>query len=551
MAYIGCLGVLVICLSFARSMASFYLCIKASRHLHDKMTLAVLRSKVQFFDTNPVGRILNRFSADIGTSDDQIPSSVNDTLSMGFIVLGGVATAATVMPFLLIALPPIVWYFLHIRSNFVKSSRELKRIEGMARSPIFAMMSESVAGIATIRSNGLVDYCTTKFETIQDAHSRAFFAFMSTTRWLNFRLESITVALLALACFLAVLFNEQGWFNVDPSILGLALTLLLQLSGLLQWFTRQSSELINQMVAIERMSMYADLPSEAPLDLPEDKVLIKWPGQGRLDVSDLSVRYRTNLPPALSGLTFHVESGQRLGIVGRTGSGKSTFIQALFRLLEAETGGMELDGVRIDKVGLHKLRTSMSVIPQTPVLFSGCSIRENLDPFSQYDDDVISASLSEVQLTDVVTRLPNGLDTIVAEGGSNFSVGQRQLLCVARAILQKTKMIILDEPTANVDTTTDVLLQRAIATSFPGATVIAVAHRLDTIIDYDKILVFGNGELLEFGSPHELLENGEHFRSMVDETGDATANELRTRAAEHASRLAETNIPVVVTNTPV
>jgi ATP-binding cassette, subfamily C (CFTR/MRP), member 4 len=546
MASIGWLGVLVICLSLGRSTASFHLCIKASRHLHDRMTIAVLRSKVAFFDTNPVGRILNRFSADVGTSDDQIPACVNDTLSMGFIVLGGVVVAATVMPFLLFALPPIFWYFLRIRSIFVKSSCELKRIEGMARSPIFAMMSESVAGIATIRSNGLVDYCTAKFETIQNAHSSAFFAFMSTTRWLNFRLESITVALLALACFLAVLLNDQRWLNVNPSTLGLSLTLLLQMSGLLQWFTRQSSELINQMVAIERMLMYADLPSEAPLDLPEDEVLIQWPGQGRLDVCDLSVRHRTNLPPALSGLTFHVESGQRLGIVGRTGSGKSTFIQALFRLLEAETGRMELDGVRIDKVGLHKLRTSMSVITQTPFLFSGCSIRENLDPFLQYDDDAVAASLVEVQLSDVVTRLPNGLDTIVAEGGSNFSVGQRQLLCVARAILQKTKMIILDEPTANVDTTTDVLLQRAIMTSFPNATVIAVAHRLDTIIGYDKILVFGNGELLEFGSPHDLLEKGGHFRSMVDETGDMMAKELRARAAEHASRLDETDTKVVI-----
>ena len=516
-------------------MASFYLSIKASRRLHDKMTLAVLRSKIQFFDTNPNGHILNRFSSDVGISDDQIPTSFNDTLSMGFIVLGGVITTAIVMPFLLLAFPLLIFYFFRLRATFVKASRELKMIEGAARSPICSMMTESVTGIASIRSNGSAEYFMSKFEYVHDAHSRAFFGFFSTTRWLNFRLEAITIALLALASLLAVLVNDRDWYHVNPSIIGLSLTLLLQLSGLLQWFTRQSSELINQMVAIERVAAFTELPSEAPLELSQDKNLKHWPAQGRVQLSDLSVRYRSDLPIALSGVSFDVESGERVGIVGRTGSGKSTVVEALFRLLEAETGVLSLDGLDITKVGLHKLRRGMSVIPQTPVLFSGCSIRENLDPFSKYHDTVIMKSLSDVQMSDAVTALPDGIHTMIAEGGSNLSCGEKQLICVARAILQKAKVIVLDEPTANVDYATDALLHHALVTSFPGTSVIAVAHRLDTIIDYDKIVVIDGGRLLECGSPHELLEHGEHFRSMVDETGTTMALELRARALEHYS----------------
>ena len=499
------------------------------------MTFAVLRSKIQFFDTNPNGHILNRFSSDVGISDDQIPSSFNDTLSMGFIVIGGVVTAAIVMPFLLLAFPPLIFYFFRLRAIFVKVSRELKMIEGAARSPICSMMTESISGIASIRSNGSVEYFMSKFECAHDAHSRAFFGFFSTTRWLNFRLEAITIALLTLASLLAVLVNDRDWYNVNPSTIGLSLTLLLQLSGLLQWFTRQSSELINQMVAIERVAVFTELPSEAPLELYRDENLTCWPTQGRVQVTDLTVRYRSDLPAVLVGVSFDVDSGERVGIVGRTGSGKSTVIEAMFRLLEVETGVIALDGVDTTKVGLHKLRQGMSVIPQTPVLFSGCSIRENLDPFSKYHDTAIMKVLSDVQMMDTVNALPDGIQTMIAEGGSNFSCGEKQLICVARAILQKAKVIVLDEPTANVDCATDALLHRALATSFPGTTVIAVAHRLDTIMDYDKIVVIDGGRLVECGSPHELLEHGEHFRTMVDETGTAMALELRAKAQKHFS----------------
>jgi ATP-binding cassette subfamily C (CFTR/MRP) protein 4 len=325
------LGLSVVILSGVRSMLSFFLTLKASRKLHDGMTVAVIRAKIEFFDTNPLGRILNRFSADVGSNDDQLPASLNDSFSIGFIVLGAVATAASVLPFILIAIPPIFWYFARTRRMFVAASRELKRLEGLARSPIFAMMSESINGIASIRANGATGFFQMRFAEIQNTHSRAFFSFIACTRWLNFRLESIQIVLLSMASLLAVVFHSNNWFQVDPSILGLALTLLLQMSGLLQWAVRQSSEVLNHMVAVERVSAYGKLEPEAPLETDADKLIeFGWPADGGVKVEDIAVRYRESLPLALSGLSFDVLGGQRIGVVGRTGSGKVRF---LFNLL--------------------------------------------------------------------------------------------------------------------------------------------------------------------------------------------------------------------------
>merc|ERR1711862_297501 len=361
----------------------------------------------------------------------------------------------------------------------------------------------------------------------------AFFMFMGTSRWLGFRLDGIVVVLIILSSFMAVIFFTQQWFNISPTYLGLAMTLILQLAGSFQWTVRQSAEVVNQMVSVERVHEYGKIESEAALSICEDQNLKTWPMKGSIHFKELSVRYRPELEPSLKSLSFSIESGHRIGVVGRTGSGKSTMVQALFRLLEAETGEIMVDGMDISTIGLHKLRTKMSVIPQFPVLFSGCTVRENLDPFGSYDDATISDALKDVQMLSVIAELPNNLNSIVAEGGSNFSVGQRQLLCLARAILRKSKILILDEPTANVDRKTDSLLQEAIGKSFAGCTIIAVAHRLDTVIDYDRILVLGSGTKLEYGIPWELLcDEDSSFTQMVHDTGKKTSKELRDKAFE-------------------
>ena len=284
------------------------------------------------------------------------------------------------------------------------------------------------------------------------------------------------------------------------------------------------------MVAVERIHEYAELPSEAPFTLDDD-IDENWPANASIKAKDLTVRYRLDLPVCLDGLSFTIEAAERVGVVGRTGSGKSSLVQAMLRLLEAETGCIEVDGVDISSIGLRRLRESIAVIPQSPVLFGRCTIRDNLDPFQRYGDDAIWDALKSVQIDKVVGSLPLKLNTAVAEGGQNFSVGQRQLLCLARAVLLRCNIIILDEPSASVDSKTDQLLQTTLRERFSGATIISIAHRLDTVIEYDKIMLLSDGRLLEFGSPSDLLSN-EHgqFLSLVKSTGENMSKSLIRRA---------------------
>ena len=524
----------VVFLAFLRAVISLSVTVRASRRLHDSMALSVMRAQIAFFDTNPLGRILNRFSADVGSNDDLLPHTLFDFFMILFIVLGAFVTTVTTLPFTLVVVPPLTWYFLKVRRIFVNSSRELKRLEGLARSPIFAMLSESLGGIATIRANRTVDYFRSKFRKTHDAHTRAFFGFIGASRWVGFRMDSLMFFFLSLVCFLSVLFDRKKWFSVDPAILGLSISMLLQLAGIFQWCIRQSAEVVNQMVSVERVLDFGKLEPEAPLTLDEDKSVVPkgWPKTGAVSVRNLSVRYRPSLPPALTDVSFEIPPQSRVGIVGRTGSGKSTVVQTLFRLLEAESGSIWIDGIDISSIGLHTLRTRLSVIPQSPTLFSGCSVRENLDLFNLHSDDAIWKVIEDCHLKELIDELPNGWDSPVSEGGSNFSVGQRQLLCLARAILAKSKILVLDEATASVDRRTDQLLQEALHHSFRDGTIIAVAHRLDTIIDYDYVLVLGRGRVLEYGSPAELLRQNGSFASMVSDTGEAMSSELRKRALQ-------------------
>jgi ATP-binding cassette subfamily C (CFTR/MRP) protein 4 len=530
------MGGLVIFLAIFRAYVSFRLTIKASQRLHDRMAKAVLRAKIEFFDTNPLGRIMNRFSADVGSNDDLLPPTLFDFFVIAFIVFGALIVTIISLPFTLLAVPLLMWYFWSVRRIFVTSSRELKRLEGLARSPIFAMLSESMGGIATIRSNNAIGFFQAKFKDAHDAHSRAFFAFIAASRWVGFRMDSIVFLFVVLVSYLSVLFHVKNWFPIDPTILGLSLSMLLQLAGMFQWCIRQSAEAVNQMVSVERVLAFGDLEPEAALELGTDKAVLDqgWPTKGSVDYEDLSVRYRSSLPLALDNVSFSIPGGARVGIVGRTGSGKSTIVQTFFRLLEAETGRILIDGEDISKLGLHTLRTRLAVIPQVPTLFSGCTVRENLDLFGLHSDDSLREVLKDCHMDSVVDALPLGWDSIVSENGSNFSVGQRQLLCLARAVLNKAKILVLDEATASVDRRTDKLLHEALHKSFHDGTILAVAHRLDTIIEHDFILVLGGGKVLEFGTPASLIESNGHFANMVKDTGDTSASELRRRSIKKA-----------------
>ena len=280
------------------------------------------------------------------------------------------------------------------------------------------------------------------------------------------------------------------------------------------------------MVSVERIYNYCQIPSEDELIKEKDLSLLasKWPAEGSIHVKNLSVRYRSTLPLALRDVSIKIQPGQHVGIMGRSGSGKSTLVQSLFRLLEAEEGSILVDDVDISTIGLNTLRPRISVLNQNPVLFGGCTVRDNLDPEQKYSDENIQHALMDVQMSHTVNGLPEGWNSLVAEDGSNFSVGQRQLLCLARAILSKCKILVLDEATANVDRQTDRLLQKALHKSFSDATIISVAHRLETVIDYDFLAVIGNGRLLEYGPPAQLLKKKNGFLSSVG--GDATSGPI-------------------------
>ncbi|CAM9886717.1 unnamed protein product [Scytosiphon promiscuus] len=549
------LAVAAVIVSLFRAILTFFSLVKASHRLHDRMLKRIIRAPVLFFDSNPVGRILNRFTKDMHFMDDLLPMTLYDFVICSFMVTGGTLIIFFVNPWVVISMIPAVWYFLYLMSFYMKTSRETKRLEAVTRSPVYSQLSETLDGLVTIRAFSTQNRFLNAFTERVDLNTRAYFAWVFTARWLGFRMDMVVIIVLIASCFFSVAVNEYS-DSVDAGLLGAALVYVLQLGGLFQWSVRQSAEVENQMVSAERVLGYCRVAQEASLESePGCKPDDDWPARGGIEASrlvrDMSMRYREDLPPVLRRLTLSIKGGSRVGVVGRTGAGKSSLISALFRLVEYDRDRC-IDGVNISKVGLHDLRPRMSVVPQTPFLFSG-SMRLNLDPFTKQSDVHMWAALEAVQMKDYVQSLPGGLDAPVAEGGGNLSVGQRQLLCLARAVLQRSQILVMDEATANIDQHTDSLIQDVVRTSFKGKTVIMVAHRLNTVIDCDQVVVLSEGSVVEAGHPHLLLEspagtaesatpstsgtiptatNNASLSSMVEETGEASAQHLRRLARD-------------------
>ncbi|CAM9253787.1 unnamed protein product, partial [Hapterophycus canaliculatus] len=549
------LAVAAVVVSLFRTILTFFSLVKASHRLHDRMLKRIIRAPVLFFDSNPVGRILNRFTKDMHNMDDLLPMTVYDFIVCSFMVTGGTLIVFFVNPWVVLSMLPAVWYFTYLMGFYLKTSREAKRLEAVTRSPVYSQLSETLDGLVTIRAFRSQHLFLNQFTERVDRNTRAYFAWVFTARWLGFRMNIIVIILLTATCFFSVAVNQYS-NSVDAGLLGAALVYVLQLSGLFQWAVRQSAEVENQMVSAERVLGYCRVPQEASLEsTPGCKPKDDWPATGDIEVRGMSMRYRENLPPVLRGLTLSIKGGSRVGVVGRTGAGKSSLISALFRLVEYDRDGrgrIEIDGVSIADVGLHDLRPRMSIVPQTPFLFSG-SIRLNLDPFNKQCDVHMWAALEAVQMKGYVQALPGGLDARVAEGGNNLSVGQRQLLCLARAVLRRSQILVMDEATANIDECTDSLIQDVVRRSFKGKTVIMVAHRLQTVIDCDQVVVLSEGRLVEAGHPHFLLQahagmaarlspsatrtpstaaEESSLSSMVEETGQASAERLRRLARD-------------------
>uniref|UniRef100_A0A8D0CP65 Multidrug resistance-associated protein 4 n=1 Tax=Sander lucioperca TaxID=283035 RepID=A0A8D0CP65_SANLU len=505
---------------FLRSLVFFNVLVSAAQTLHNSMFDAILRTPVHFFDINPIGRILNRFSKDIGYLDSLLPWTFVDFIQVFLQVIGVIAVAAVIIPWILIPVAPLLAVFLFLRCYFLETSRDIKRLESTTRSPVFSHLSSSLQGLSTIRAFKVQQRFQQMFDGYQDLHSEAWFLFLTTSRWFAVRLDGICSIFVTITAF-GCLYLGDG---LEPGAVGLALSYSMTLTGMFQWGVRQSAEIENMMTSVERVVEYAELESEAPWETdkqpPHD-----WPKAGSITFDRVNFSYSASERLVLKNLTVVFTSREKVGIVGRTGAGKSSLISALFRLAEPE-GRIMIDGFLTSEIGLHTLRQKMSIIPQDPVLFTG-TMRKNLDPFRQHTDEDLWNALQEVQMKAVVEDLPNKLETMLTESGSNFSMGQRQLVCLARAILRKNRILIIDEATANVDPRTDSLIQQTIRDKFQECTVLTIAHRLNTIIDCDRILVLDAGRIQEYDEPYVLLQNQEGlFYQMVQQTGRAEAASL-------------------------
>ncbi|KAI9931721.1 hypothetical protein ASPWEDRAFT_150886 [Aspergillus wentii DTO 134E9] len=500
--------------------------VEASKNLFDQLTYTVLRAPLRWLDTVPLGRILNRFTMDFHLIDSRLAVNLGNVTDELLQVLGITLSGILVSPLLAVFSLILLLLCLQISSTYLAGAREIKRLESVARSPISDQFETCLTGLTTIRAFGRVGAYLDLIHVKVDRHARAWSNLWLFNRWLGFRISVVGVAF-STATAALVMYTP----GVTASLAGFALSFSLQYSNAISMSLKQYANTEMNMNSTERAIEYSRIETEDQGGLRPPAA---WPTSGRLEIEDLAVSYASDLPPVLDGLTFSAVN-ERVGVVGRTGAGKSTLSLALFRFLEARRGSIHIDGIDISKINLHDLRSRLAIIPQDPVLFSG-TIRSNLDPFSQHTDAEVLDALERVHLinsdeacfsTDTEpghTQPPNiftSLTSTISEGGLNLSQGQRQLLCLARAILSQPKIMVLDETTSAVDMDTDKLIQRSIREELPHvSTLLVIAHRLSTIADFDKILVLDAGRGVEFGTPRDLMEQGGAFRELVERSSE-------------------------------
>ncbi|KAB0792826.1 hypothetical protein PPYR_14785 [Photinus pyralis] len=497
------------------------LCMESSTGLHNAMFTSVLGSPLKFFHLNHSGRILNRFSKDLQTIDEELPLMMHETVLMGLMTIGAIVLIAVVNYVSLIPAAIAIVMLYYLRKFYLATSRNLKRIEATTRSPILGYINATIQGLSTIRAFNAQQVVLNEFNYHQDLNSSASYMFISTSRAFGYWTDLSCTMFNTCAIFLLLITGDNLGGN-----LGIILTQSLGLTGILQFVVRQYAEMENAMTSVERVLEYGALEQEK-----EDESITpppNWPEHGEIVFDSISLRYSREVL-ILNNINLLIKPREKIGIVGRTGAGKSSIINALFRLSEF-SGSIAIDGIDTKTVPLSELRSKISIIPQQPTIFSG-SVRNNLDPFREYSDDILWKTLENVELKDPVNDLPSGLNSIVTEGGANFSIGQRQLVCLARAMLRKNKILVLDEATANVDPKTDLLIQRNVRENFSDCTVLTIAHKLDTVMDSDKILVIDDGKVVEFDHPHVLLQNSDGaFCGMVDQMDKLSAEYLRNVA---------------------
>ncbi|KAK9474191.1 P-loop containing nucleoside triphosphate hydrolase protein [Dipodascopsis tothii] len=524
---------------FTRDAVLFWGSIRASTVLFNRLLHKVLRSKLRFFDATPIGRIMNRFSKDMEIVDQEAAPTIIFVFHSIFSVFTILAIIIVLIPEFVVATVVIFALFAVVVVLYLQTSRELKRMEAVTRSPIYQHFGETLVGITTIRAYGYEDQFIAENEARIDHNNRPFWNVWACNRWMSFRVDTIGV----LVSFSAAAFVVVSVGRIDSGLAGLTLSYAVTFTEALLWFVWVYAQNEMNMNSLERISEYMDIEEEADEIVEGTRPPANWPDKGAISVQDLSLKYAPGLPNVIRNVSFDVAPNYKVGIVGRTGAGKSTIASAFFRFLEAETGRIVIDGVDIATIGLYDLRSSLTIIPQDPTLFSG-TIRSNLDPFDAYSDAAVFQSLLRVNLIDVMPASAGGppdddaslsvverhkrranpfydLASPVTEAGGNLSQGQRQLMCLARSLLKAPKIILLDEATASIDYATDAQIQDTIRQEFSQTTVITIAHRLRSIIDYDMILVLDAGQVKEYAKPHTLLQQPDSiFRSMCENSGE-------------------------------
>ncbi|GAV26690.1 hypothetical protein PMKS-000145 [Pichia membranifaciens] len=505
-----------------------YFCVTAAKKLNLGAMRRILHAPVVFMDISPLGRVLNRFTKDTDVLDNEIIDQMRMAIYPIGMMVGVFILCIIYLPWFAIAIPILVFLYIFITVYYQASSRELKRIDALRRSLVFTQFNESIEGLETIKAYNRKSYFVNQLNVLMDNNNEVYFLTWAIQRWLavNFSLLTLVfILVISLLCCFRV-------FNISAADTGLLLSYSITIPSFLQLAVRCLAQIETEFNSVERLDYYAtEMVQEAAYEIPENDPPASWPQNGQIEFKNVSLKYRPELPYVVKDLNLSFKGGEKVGFCGRTGAGKSTFMTCLYRLTEFE-GAIAIDGVDISQLGLHKLRSNMTIIPQDPVLFVG-SIRSNLDPFNEYDDDtlwnalVTSSLIEESELAMVKPQTKEDkiyhkfhLDRDVEDNGSNFSLGEKQLIALARAVVRKTKILILDEATSSVDYITDDKIQNAIATRFNDCTVLSIAHRLKTILSFDKIVVMDNGEVIQFGEPKELFDDRDGlFRSMCAQSG--------------------------------
>ncbi|CAG8562619.1 uncharacterized protein OCT59_007764 [Rhizophagus irregularis] len=550
--YLGVYILLGFLIALFGSIRSYYMSmgsLVASRKLHEAILEKVMKAKIRFFDTTPIGRILNRFSKDMEVIDLNLSPMAMFLIYSCFATVSVIFAISIVMPRFMIAGTFIAILYIIIGAYYVATSRDLKRIESIKRSPIYAAFGETITGVSTIRAFGGENRLIKKMLSLVDGNNRPFIFNWACNRWLNTRVDLVG-GLVCLAAGTIVIYQLSK--GMDPGLAGFALSYALNFTGHLLWLLRLYALQEMNMNSVERIREYMNLEEEPPRIIEGHRPPPEWPFQGEIKVNNLIMQYAPENPPVLKDVSFHIKPSEKIGIVGRTGSGKSTLALSFFRFMEPTSGQIIIDDIDISTLGLFDLRSRLTIIPQDPVLFSG-TLRSNLDPFGKYDDVELWNSLKRAHLIDDDNKLSLSseiqqsvtpeliedeiesnkyleqnhfnwsLDAPVSENGGNFSQGQRQLIALARALVCRSKLIIMDEATASVDFKTDRMIQETIRQEFRDSTLLCIAHRIRTVVDYDKILVLDAGRVIEFDHPYLLLQNPNSvFRAMCEKSGEFT-----------------------------